>query len=254
MANPNAGRIIWHELKTSDPVAAAHFYGQLFGWSVREVELGRAGTYRIFQLGGQDVAACMPDHGMPTAWIPFVGSEDVERAVKTLVEHHGKVILPAREVPDAVRFAIAADAQGATFGILGGLGRKVNEPLPEGPPAPGTFCWDELHTGDKAAAGRFYGALFGWTGKEGDGDPMQYWHWVNDGKDIGGMMSLEAPGVSPHWLGYVAVAEVEAAAKKAQDLGAKILMPAMDVPKVGSMAVLRDPTGALFALFRSARS
>ena len=44
----------------------------------------------------------------------------------------------------------------------------------DGPPRPGTFVWDELHTKDLEAAKKFYGKIFGWTGKMGEG-PMHYW-------------------------------------------------------------------------------
>jgi predicted enzyme related to lactoylglutathione lyase len=143
------------------------------------------------------------------------------------------------------------DPQGAAIGVIKGLGPNANEPPYEGPPRPGTFCWDELHTKDQAAAGKFYGAVFGWTGKVGT-DAMKYWHWMQGGKDIGGMMNLMAPDVPPHWLAYVAVTDVDASCRNARELGATVVLEPMDVPKVGKFAVVQDPTGAAVALYRSA--
>ncbi len=105
---------------------------------------------------------------------------------------------------------------------------------------------------DQAAAAKFYGGLFGWTGKVGEGDPMKYWHWMNAGKDIGGMLTLEQPNVPSYWLGYVGASDVEGSTKKTVELGGKVLMDTMDIPKVGKFSIVQDPTGAVFALFRSA--
>jgi predicted enzyme related to lactoylglutathione lyase len=150
-----------------------------------------------------------------------------------------------------LRFAIVMDPQGAAVGIMQGLGAGADAPMP--PPAPNTFVWDELHTKDQAAAGKFYSQVFGWTGKVGEGDPMKYWHWMNAGQDIGGMMDLMSPHAPPHWLAYLGVADVDASTAKVRELGGKVHMEPMDIEKVGKFSVVEDPTGAHFALFRSAR-
>lgn len=254
MANPNHGRFTWHELMTTDPAGAAAFYDGLLGWTSQEVDMGPAGTYRLFLQGGKQIAGAMAAQpGVPSAWLVYVGADDPDATIARVPEHGGKVLVEPTTVPDMVRFAVAVDPQGACFGVLKGLGPGANAPPPEGPPAPGTFCWDELYTTDQAAAGKFYGALFGWTGKVGDDDPMKYWHWMNAGRDIGGMMDLMSPHAPPHWLGYVAVADVDASTAKVRDLGGEVLMDPMAIEKVGKLSVVQDPTGATFALFRSGR-
>jgi predicted enzyme related to lactoylglutathione lyase len=143
------------------------------------------------------------------------------------------------------------DPQGAAFGILKGMGLEAEKPLYDGPPRTGTFCWDELNTSDVEAAKKFYGAVFGWQGKGGD---REYWHWQNAGREIGGMMPAPGPNVPPHWLAYVAVSDVDATTKRAEALGAKALMPGMEITKVGKFSVVQDPTGGVFSPFRSAGS
>jgi predicted enzyme related to lactoylglutathione lyase len=192
--------------------------------------------------------------GAPSAWLVYVGSENPDESCAKIERLGGKVLVPPTDVPGIVRFSVATDPQGATFGVLKGLGPGASNPPYDGPPLPGTFCWDELHTKDQSAASQFYGALFDWTGKVGADDPMKYWHWMNAGKDIGGMMDLMSPSVPPHWLGYVAVTDVDASCRKARDIGATVVVEPMDLPKVGKFAVVRDPTGATVALFRSART
>jgi predicted enzyme related to lactoylglutathione lyase len=43
------------------------------------------------------------------------------------------------------------------------------------------------------------------------------------------------------------VADADASADRAQELGAQVLLPPMDIP-VGRFAILRDPTGAAFTI------
>jgi uncharacterized protein len=253
MANPNTGRFTWHELMTTDPVKAVKFYESLLGWKTQEVPMGAMGTYRLFLNGDKQIAGAMPAQGgAPSHWLVYVASENPDESCAKVKELGGKILVPPTDVPGTVRFSVAMDPQGAAFGILKGLGPNANDPPYDGPPRIGTFCWDELHTKDQAAAGKFYGSIFGWTGKVAPDDPMKYWHWQNAGKDIGGMMDLQVPNVPPHWLAYIAVSDVDASCKKAKDLGAKVVMEPMEIPKTGKFGVIQDPTGAAVALFRSA--
>jgi predicted enzyme related to lactoylglutathione lyase len=254
MANPNAGRFCWHELMSTDIKAALEFYKSMFDWNVKEMPMGEMGTYYLLQIGDKQIAGGMKSPpGAPSFWLTYVAVESCDASAKKITELGGKIKMPPTTVPDMLRFAVAEDPQGAAFGVLEPLGAGATAPIPDGPHPPGTFTWDELHTKDQTAAGKFYGTLFGWTGKVADGDPMKYWHWMNAGKDIGGMMDLQQPNVPPHWLGYVAVSDVDAMTKKVKGLGGKVLMEPMDIPKTGKFSIVQDPAGAVFALFRSAR-
>ncbi len=112
----------------------------------------------------------------------------------------------------------------------------------------GAFSWNELMTTDPAAATAFYGQLFGWTAKNHDMGTGAY-HVVSAGDtQVGGIMGMPptAQGMPPNWGCYVTVNDVEATARQCVALGGKVLMPGMDVPGVGRMAVLQDPQGAVF--------
>ncbi|MFZ5981236.1 MAG: VOC family protein [Candidatus Zixiibacteriota bacterium] len=117
-------------------------------------------------------------------------------------------------------------------------------------PKHGSFCWNELVTRDIGTAKKFYTDLLGWTVRE---MPMRngvYTVFKAGDKDIGGMyaVSPEMGGVPSHWMGYIAVEDVDALAKKAGELGGMVIVPPTDVPEVGRMAVITDPTGAAVAL------
>lgn len=116
----------------------------------------------------------------------------------------------------------------------------------------GTFCWNELATRDPAAALAFYSALFGWRSTERDmGEAGIYAILSLGGADLGGMYQLAGPrfeGVPSHWLYYVSVSNADASVRRATELGGKVVMPAMDIPDVGRIAMLEDPVGAKFGV------
>lgn len=58
---------------------------------------------------------------------------------------------------------------------------------------------------------------------------------------------MQAP---PHWLPYIYAEDVDKAADRAKQLGGNVFMEGIDVPTVGRVAVLQDPVGAVFGLFK----
>jgi uncharacterized protein len=121
--------------------------------------------------------------------------------------------------------------------------------------APGTFCWIELGTSDGEAAKKFYAELFGWTANDNPiGPDMVYTMLQLDGKDAGALYKMPPDmteqGIPPHWLSYVSVASADETAAKAKELGGTLMKEPFDVFDVGRMAVVQDPTGAVFALWQ----
>ena len=112
----------------------------------------------------------------------------------------------------------------------------------------GAFSWCELMTSDVEAAKRFYTELLGWTTEE---VPDMSYTIVKTGEvGIGGIMSIppHAAGASPYWGTYVTVDDVDATARKAQELGAKTIMPLTDIPNVGRFYTFQDPQGAVISI------
>jgi predicted enzyme related to lactoylglutathione lyase len=125
------------------------------------------------------------------------------------------------------------------------------------PSGPGTFCWFELMTSDPGRSTEFYGSLFGWTTSTMQmGSQGTYTMFLRDGRPFAGMMPLEAvgPGTPPHWLSYIEVADVDAAFAKAKKLGGTGCVEPTDIPNIGRFAVLTDPAGAAFAIYKGTAS
>ncbi len=118
----------------------------------------------------------------------------------------------------------------------------------------GAFSWSELTTTDPKAAVAFYGALLGWTAKD-MGAEMGGYQVVSVGDaQVAGIMSNPpgAPPMPPSWGCYVTVTDVDGSVARCGQLGGKTLVPPMDVPTVGRMAVIQDPQGATLSLMQYA--
>jgi len=118
-------------------------------------------------------------------------------------------------------------------------------------PRAGQFCWNELVTSDTKAAGEFYTKLLGWSAIEQDMGEFKYTMFKAGDEDAGGMMAIQKEwgDVPPHWMSYILVDDVDASTKKAEELGAKVCVPPMDIPNVGRFSTITDPTGASVSLF-----
>jgi predicted enzyme related to lactoylglutathione lyase len=105
---------------------------------------------------------------------------------------------------------------------------------------------------DPDATSRFYSSLFGW--KVDANNPMGY-RRIDTGSNEGISGGIwPAPPQSPDFVQlFVAVEDVAGAARKAQELGGKLLIPPTTLPEGDEMSVLQDPQGMAFALWRSTR-
>ena len=70
---------------------------------------------------------------------------------------------------------------------------------------------------------------------------------------VGGIMAVppHAAGCPPQWGTYVTVDDVDATARKAQELGTKTIMPLTDIPNVVRFYTFQDPQGAVISLITS---
>ncbi|MBD0840580.1 MULTISPECIES: VOC family protein [unclassified Streptomyces] len=123
---------------------------------------------------------------------------------------------------------------------------KLDKPVTGGP------CWTELGTSDLEGAKRFYTRLFGWR-PETDPRPEA------GGYTIAHLGEAPVAALSPlyqesqpvAWNVSFAVADADAAAAKAEAVGATVLVGPMDVFDVGRFSVVLDPTGAAFQMWQA---
>ena len=121
-------------------------------------------------------------------------------------------------------------------------------------PTHGNFCWNELATSKSEACKDFYTQLLGWTAHTCEVGDTNYTMFKVDGKDVGGMMQMTAewgdPPPAAHWMGYIAVDDVDAIAARVESLGGRTCVPPTDMPSVGRFSVITDPSGATISIIK----
>lgn len=243
------GRMVWRESSTKDVEKTKRFYGDLFGWSYEPYDMGPNGTYWMIKNGGKSVGGMMAMTGemqMPPHWMSYVSVSDVDAAAKAATNAGGRVAYGPADIPNVGRFAVVLDPDGAAitaFKPMGGDGDG-------GRPSVGEFCWETLSTKDVARAQQFYTKVFGW--KAGQGVNMPTFGVGDRMEDQVADVQLAQGPVPPNWLTYVVVQNADASAARAAELGGKVMMPGMDIPTIGRIAVITDDQGAALGLFQPA--
>ncbi|MCA1222151.1 VOC family protein [Streptomyces sp. 8L] len=245
------GTPCWVDLTAKDQQAALDFYRDLLGWQGQSGP-PEYGGYAVCELTGRAVAGiapAMPAEGMPeqrTVWTTYLSGADAEDTERAIVAAGGTVLAPVMDVGNLGRVLIAADPQGAPFGVwqpgefFGA--QVVNEA--------GALAWNELHTSDVSAATAFYRDALGIEISPLDGTDS-YWEMRVDGRPVGGVTRLDndPPGTPAHWLSYFAVDDVDSTVDALIRRNGNVLVPPFDMI-AGRMAVVTDPQGAHFAMIK----
>jgi predicted enzyme related to lactoylglutathione lyase len=238
-----AGLFTWHELATRDPGRALAFYAQLFGWETAEDGVCAQAGQRF-----ASVTTSTAPPQVPAFWLPFiavavavaVAADDVAAKVEQACALGARLVRPP---------ATLADPRGALVGL------RAAEPSGAATleaPRAGQFCWDELLTDDPESAAAFYAALLGYAIEPVDMGPLGVYRLLKRGDlPVAGVMK-HPEGLHPHWIPYLAVDDVDAETRRAADLGAKVYFAGRDIPGVGRLSGIDDPTGAGVCLFRGA--
>ena len=251
------GSFCWIELATTDQVAAKTFYSSLFGWTANDFPMGPNDLYTIFKLEGRDAAAgytLRPDDrakGVPPHWMLYIQVESADDAAAKAEKLGAKVLAPAFDVMDVGRMTVLQDPTGAIFVAWQSKGHSGIGIAG----VPGTLCWADLSTPDPDRGKEFYSALFGWKIEVGENDKSGYMHIQNGDTLIGGIppAQFRNPNAPPHWMIYIQVSDVDATTAQAKSQGGKAYMEPSSMEGVGRLAIIADPQGAAFAIFKSAR-
>lgn len=121
---------------------------------------------------------------------------------------------------------------------------------------PNPFVHIELSSTDPVAARTFYDALFNWELKDialpgsAPEQGLTYTTINVGGGTGGGIMKQTVPGAPSSWLAYALVPDINAATEKARSLGATIIKDVSEVPNMGWISIIKDPTGALLGLWQ----
>jgi predicted enzyme related to lactoylglutathione lyase len=177
---------------------------------------------------------------LPAHWSSYVSVEDVEAVATRARELGATVVADPFDVSDSGRMAVLRDPAGAHVHLWQagrhiGAGR-VNEP--------GCMVWNELASPDVEASAEFYRQLLGW---EAEVDATGYATLRAGGAPNGGIRPLQGEE-SPSWLVYFSTASCEEAVAHVRESGGGVIAGPLEAT-VGRIAVVRDPQGAILALY-----
>ncbi|MFY8301146.1 VOC family protein [Pseudoalteromonas sp. SS15] len=118
------------------------------------------------------------------------------------------------------------------------------------------FCWAELCSSDWAGGKQFYTQLFDWQFDDQPiGEDCYYTMLKKQADDVAAMYQMmpeqKEANIPSHWLGYIAVKDVDAIADKAKQLGATVIHGPCDVMSAGRMVMISDPGGAFVAFWQA---
>jgi uncharacterized protein len=118
----------------------------------------------------------------------------------------------------------------------------------------GTFVWNDLLTTDVEAAKAFFAATLGWTYEDFSLDGQPYFVIRSGSEMVGGLGAIEQGDIEAaqsYWIGFIEVADIDRRYATALNSGALPIRPPHDVPSIGRVCVLRDPTGAAIGWMQS---
>ncbi len=123
-------------------------------------------------------------------------------------------------------------------------------------PEPGAILWRDLTVPDAAAVRDFYAGVVGWTFTEHPmGEYTDYNMLTPSGTVAAGICNKLGPNadVPSQWLMYITVEDVDASAARCAELGGEVVVAPRQMGG-GTFAVIRDPAGAMAALYSMPQS
>ncbi len=125
------GEFSWHELYTTDHVAAFDFYRQIAGWEkLGEMDMGPMGTYLLWGREGKQLGGMMtmpagmktPDgRAVPPSWMYYVTVDDFDAALERAKAKGATVLNGPMPVPGGQRIVQLMDPQGAAFALASAI-------------------------------------------------------------------------------------------------------------------------------------
>ena len=119
---------------------------------------------------------------------------------------------------------------------------------------PGQIGWVDLTVDNASDVRDFYRAVVGWEFREVAMDGYADYAMTNlEGRDVTGICHARGvnEGLPPQWLVYFTVMDLQFAVDEVVARGGEVLREPTDMG-AGSFAVIRDPAGAVCALFEAA--
>lgn len=121
-------------------------------------------------------------------------------------------------------------------------------------PEIGSITWCDLTIPNAESVKDFYSKVIGWKPEAVSmGDYNDYSMVAPEsGKVAAGVCHSRGVNSSlpPQWLIYITVKDVVQSAQLCEDLGGEVMVPVKKIGNYGTYCVIKDPAGAVCALFK----
>jgi len=247
MGNP----VVHFDISGPDPAELQSFYGDLFGWAVTTMpgmEYALVDTRAGSGING-GIGASQEGNGGVTF---YVFSEDLQASLDKAESLGARTTQPVTVIPGTVALAMFDDPAGNPIGLVGSATGQEGQEAP-GPSAGNgaPVSWFEVMGTDAGALVAFYTELFGWETKKYDIPGDVEYHEVDTkaGQGIAGGIGSNPNGVA-YVTVYADVPDLQATVDRAGQLGGKTLKPPETMPNGPTIAMLADPQGHMFGIYR----
>jgi hypothetical protein len=238
------GQFVWHDLVTPNPKVSMDFYEKVFGWTFTSLGSGETSYFVIHanekKIGG--ITKLAPENGTVATWISSISVPNVEEAVAYNEKMGGKTFFKAMSIKGRGKTALVQDPQGA---IVSFINSSTGDPALE---IGKTWLWNELWSTDLEASLNYYKGLVNYSTEKIESAKVPYYAFKNESKKLSGVMKNPVEEMRTAWVPYIKTNNLDAQIKKIQETKAFVIMEPREDVRGGSVAVIQDPTGAVFAL------
>ena len=120
----------------------------------------------------------------------------------------------------------------------------------------GHIGWCDLMSDDVDKARDFYTGVLGWDTEVMDIGQGPYTVFKADDHPVAGLMEKPPEGPASFaptaWTSYVTVDDVDARTARVAGAGGAVLAGPMDIPTVGRVSIIQDPTGGVIGIIKYA--
>jgi hypothetical protein len=241
------GEVVWRELITPNPEAAAAFYKSLFGWEITNVGTEKT-PYWLIRNNGTPIGGIVkmpPSTRNATGeWVCSVSVPSVDDISAVAVSNGASLALKPTDFTGRGRTSVLKDPQGAPLAVLKA---ESGDPVRKDAINNG-WLWQELWSTDVAGSEKFYSSVFKADIERTKDDQREYTVLKMGDKRMAGIVKTPVDGVRSHWMNYVKVSDPAAMVTKAKTLGARVILAPSSTVRNGTLGVILDPTGAAIAL------
>jgi predicted enzyme related to lactoylglutathione lyase len=239
------GEFCWINILTPNPPGARDFFAALLEWTFSDIGMGHT-----ILVGGRPIGGLFDLAGpnTPAGTLPEIGVmvkvESADDAGARVASLGGKA-RPAFNLGGAGRMAVCHDPSGANFDPFEPKTLKGTEVDTTQHGAP---SWFELLTDDIDSVVPFYSALLGWESEVVPIPNRRYVVFKQGDSFVAGAMQVEPPmgNGRSHWATYFTVRDVDASAREAARLGARLFLPVTESPGIGKFCGISSPQGVTF--------